>query len=251
MKLGKKSYPLRSKKCHLLNMNRLVLFDLDGTLFRGGNTTHSNAFSEVFKTVYQENAHIDEIMHEGKIDSQIIIEVLEKRGFTKEKILGKLNSAFEVMTEYFDNRFGAKSNYVLPGAKKLLSSLQENDVYLGVLTGNLVGIARKKLKSTSLDNFFLIGAFGNEALRRVDLVEIALKKATKEFGIHFNKKAVFIIGDTPLDIECGRNAAIKTIGVASGTSCDLVSLRKAGADLTVPNFMTDKNRKEVINFILK
>lgn len=232
-------------------MNKLALFDLDWTLLRGGNPAHIDAFTEAFKIVYQEDAHINEILHEGKIDSQIIIEVLEKRGLTKEKCLGKLSLAFKVMTKYFNKHFKTKPDYVLPGVKELLNQLREDGVYLAALTGNIESVAWGKLKVATLDNFFLIGAFGNEALRRVDLVEIARKKAKKKFGIQFSKKSIFLVGDTPLDIDCGKEAGIRTVGVASGPDYDISSLQKAGADLVIPNFATKENREKVIKFILE
>ena len=232
-------------------MNKLALFDLDWTLLEGGNPAHIDAFSEAFKIVYRKKAHINEIIHEGKIDSQIIIEVLEKRGISKEKTTGKLHSALKVMTEYFNKHFKVKPDDVLQGVKELLNQLQKNEVYLGVLTGNIESVALKKLNATTLNNFFQIGAFGNEALKRVDLVEIARRKAEEKFGIPFGKKAIFLVGDTPLDIQCGKDAGVRTIGVASGPNYDISSLQKAGAGLVIPNLANEESREKVIKFILE
>jgi phosphoglycolate phosphatase-like HAD superfamily hydrolase len=46
---------------------------------------------------------------------------------------------------------------------------------------------------------------------------------------------VLVIGDTPRDIEAGRAAGFRTVGVATGQySAD--QLRDSGADLAIANF---------------
>ena len=49
-----------------------------------------------------------------------------------------------------------------------------------------------------------------------DPTEKAIKKAEDYYTIAFEKENVYVIGDTPRDIECGKILKIKSVAVATG-----------------------------------
>ena len=49
-----------------------------------------------------------------------------------------------------------------------------------------------------------------------ELAAKALEIARVEFGAEFAPDQVFVIGDTPRDVECGRQIQAKTVAVATG-----------------------------------
>jgi phosphoglycolate phosphatase-like HAD superfamily hydrolase len=106
----------------------------------------------------------------------------------------------------------------LPGVTELLAALDaRDDVTLGLLTGNLVEGARAKLEAVGIDpRIFVVGAFGSDHELRPELPAIAQRRAREVLGIEVQGRDVVVIGDTPADVECGREIGARAIGVATG-----------------------------------
>lgn len=231
---------------------KIPLFDVDSTLLKGGNKAHDGAFDYAMKTVYNSNASRKEIQAEGKIDPQIIIEALGLHNVSTEKAKDKIEEAMDAMLSYFLKHEDEGEYIVLPGVKDLLTTLKQKGAYVGVLTGNVEGIGWRKLEIAGIKRFIGFGAFGNLAFRRPELVPIAEQRARdlykKDFspfdpdliGVDF-----VIIGDTPLDIACAKEAGIQSIGVASGYY-SVEDLKKAGADLVVKSL---KEKDKIVKFL--
>lgn len=106
---------------------------------------------------------------------------------------------------------------VLPGVVSLLETLAErDDVALGLLTGNTRLGARIKLAHYGLDRFFDFGGFGDHHLERDDVAREALDAAKKHLKGNVDLKRVWVIGDTPTDVSCGRAIGARVIAVATG-----------------------------------
>jgi phosphoglycolate phosphatase-like HAD superfamily hydrolase len=60
-----------------------------------------------------------------------------------------------------------------------------------------------------------LGSFGHLSEVRSDLVEDSLRKI-KKINPDVERKDVYIIGDAPGDVKCGKAAKVKTIAVAAG-----------------------------------
>ncbi len=224
---------------------RIPLFDIDGTLFKTANPVHFDAFSYMFKNIYGVDANQREIKPEGMLDNQIIIDVLKLRGFSEKKVKEKLKDAATCMSDYVVRNIKKDSFIPLPGVKDLLEKLKLKKVPLGILSGNMENIAWAKIENAGLISFFNFGAFGNEAFKRVDLVEIAKNKANKIFNSHFKTDNFIIIGDTPRDIACARNAEIQVIAVSTGIY-PFEELTDEKPDLMVHNL----GEKSVLEFII-
>src|SRR5206468_9197330 len=100
----------------------------------------------------------------------------------------------------------------------LLAALStRRDVTLGLLTGNLVEGARAKLEAVGIDpEMFVVGAYGSDHELRPELPAIAQRRARDVLGIDVAGDDVVVIGDTPADVECGRDIGARAIGVATG-----------------------------------
>lgn len=226
-----------------MNKNKLILFDIDWTLVRGRIPAHVNSFEFGFKKVYGIKASINDAdPSEGKTDRQIVFEVLQKKGLERNDIEEKLNEMFHIMINYVQKNIAKEEIVVMPGVKEFLTKLKNNNYKNGILTGNVEEIANIKLNLAGLENFFEIGAYGNETEKRAELVEIAKEKANKKFDIVFENSDIYIVGDSIRDIYCGREAGVKTIGVSSGVYTKQ-DLENAGADLIL---MSLKETKKVL-----
>ena len=195
-------------------MNKLILFDIDETLVKS-STGHAAAFSIAFKKVYGIDARIDSIQHSGMTDQQIIFAVLRNNGIDDEKIKSKLDLCMKTMTDEFNKMIDNDKIVILPGVEKLLKTLEDNNMLIGLVTGNLEPIARGKMKKLNLNHYFKVGGFGNEHINRTELVKIAVKKAQADFDFIFSDN-IYLFGDAPQDMKAGKEAGIMPIGVATG-----------------------------------
>jgi len=62
--------------------------------------------------------------------------------------------------------------------------------------------------------FFKLGAFGSDSEDRVKVLQIAKERAMKLIDEEIEK--VYVIGDTPKDIEAAQKAGFISVGVATG-----------------------------------
>ncbi len=196
---------------------KIPLFDIDGTLLQDSNPAHASAFDFVLHTVYKlMQASIEEVDATGKLDTQILVEVVKLHGIDDASAYEKMPEALQSMVNYYFSEVGSFVNPVLPGVTNVLGQLQEMHVPMGLLTGNIENIGRDKLTKAGLNQYFPFGGFGNEAYRRVELIEIARKKAEQVLKRQINKSELILVGDSPLDVQCAKEGGIPIISVATG-----------------------------------
>ncbi len=211
---------------------RLFLFDIDGTILRGGTVVHRDAFAFAFRTVYDLPLTLDAVVAAGQTDTWLLVEPLRRSGVADADIWAGMPLAFTVMADYVEEHIADMREHVLPGVAEVLARLREMGFLLGLLTGNLSRIACAKLQQAGLDQYFSTGGFGEESMNRPDLVPVALAHAAQTFGMPLGAGHALLIGDTPLDVEAGRAHGVLTCGVATGRfSAD--ALRVAGAHLVL------------------
>lgn len=156
---------------------------------------------------------------------------MEKQGFKEEEVESKLDEFLAVLEKDYLVNLEESEISVFDGIYDLLTELENRGVLLGLVTGNTRTIAECKLSKVGLYKYFKVGGYGDEAIERVDLVKIALRRANKNFDFIGN---AFVVGDTPLDVTAGKEAGVKTIGVTTGIYGES-DLEKAGADFVLDN----------------
>lgn len=225
-------------------MKQLVLFDIDKTLLQGKNYLHKVAFTEGIKKAFGITTSIDKINHQGKTDKQIIIEVLLEEGMKEAVIREKIEMITEEMVRVFQKGIINEKIELSAGVLELLEALKNGGALLGLVTGNLEGIARGKLQKAGINGYFKLGGFGSDDEERSNLVKIAIKRAEDNFGFELDNN-VFVLGDTPKDIIAGKKAGVKTIGIAGG-SYTQGELEKENPDFTFKDLTFEK---EIINAV--
>lgn len=225
-------------------MKRLLLFDIDGTLVSGGPA--KVAFREALVSTYETTGPIEVHEFSGKTDPQIARELLRLAGLDDARIDAGLPTLFQRYVDGLEARLPEVPMQILPGVPELVAALEEAaDVALGLVTGNVVAGARAKLRGPGLEDRFAVGAFGSDAEQRNDLPGIALDRARAHWDVDFAPDEVFIIGDTPRDVECGQAHGLRTLGVATG-NFDADTLRDAGADAVVTDFANTSQLRELL-----
>jgi phosphoglycolate phosphatase len=197
---------------------RLVLFDIDGTLLwsdGAGRRAIHRALIEIFGATGPADHRFD-----GKTDPQIVRELMRVAGHNDTMIDERMNELFAryVICLREELQDPSHNAVALPGVAALLEALAgRDDVTLGLLTGNLVDGARAKLEAVGIDpEMFRVGAFGTDHELRPELPAIAQRRARELLGVDVAGADVVIIGDTPADVECGRDIGARAIGVATG-----------------------------------
>lgn len=216
-------------------MNKLILWDIDGTLLYSGGVA-GEAMRAAMARVYGGSSIEERRSYAGKTDQQIILETFAEREHAD--LLGALEHFTTVYLEELEARRAEflDRGRVLDGAVAALDRLGAAPVIQSVLTGNLQPVACFKLDLFGLARHLDldVGAYGSDHHRRGDLVPIAVARAERRYGRPFVGREVVVIGDTPNDIDCGRAGGARTVAVATGPfSPD--DLRAHGADVVLPD----------------
>lgn len=226
-----------------MSYTSLVLFDIDKTLIHS-TEGHKDAFSEAFRSVYGIPTEMDLVKHNGMTDQAIIYAVLTEAGLSETEIAAKIPECMQVMDAYYLTNCMRNKITPMDGVLELLAELKQHDVLMGLVTGNLEGIARAKMTQIGANDYFLVGGFGSDHISRAELVRIATKKAVETCGFVASDN-VFLVGDTPKDIAAGIEAGVKTIGVAGGIN-SVADLTAAQADFVLISLLEKERFLEIV-----
>ena len=222
----------------------LLLFDIDGTLTWGGPA--KEAFGFALEGTFGTAGPIANHDFSGKTDPLIMRELLTAAGHASCDIEAGLQRFRDLYLSELDARIRAEPVTVLPGVRELIGALAaRDDVFLGLVTGNVEGGARLKLRSAGLWDHFPVGAFGSDHDVRNELPTIAFRRAAAHWGRPFRGEHAVIIGDTPRDIECGKAVGAATVAVATGRF-PAADLRDAGADRVLAGFADTRATVEAL-----
>ena len=216
---------------------RLVLFDIDGTLMLTGGAG-MRAFYRALSQVFDIPVKSEVIRPDGKTDPLIAREFLAhfgQEGRWNEKTREVLFAAYLDFLEHEMQQAGkADSIRILAGVRELLDHLSGRPGYaLGLVTGNLEGGARIKLRHAGLDHYFRFGGYGSDSENRTELIRLGMERGSilvSPAGV----EASFVVGDTPLDIIHGHAAGASVIAVAS-SRYSLSDLQAYNPDLLLPD----------------
>jgi len=223
------------------------LFDIDGILSKFLLKLPSDYWQASLKKYFAVDASISEIYNVGKTDKAILLEMLAVKGIKNpdaKKLELSLKHVGKLGSHYIEEHGIAA---VLNSDKFVAASKQK--AYVGLLTGNCTRRALAKINALDLMEYFspMIGSFGEEAEKRSDLVEIAMRDAEKKTSIVFGKSDVYIIGDTVRDIWCAKEAGVKVIAVATGPE-NFETLEREKPDFLFKDF---SNVEAMLREILK
>lgn len=201
---------------------KVVLFDIDGTLLRSdgaGRRAMEAALLAVFGVTGSASYRYD-----GKTDRLIVRESMRAEGFSNDAIDERMDAVLEAYVEGLHanlagTRGDAPRAYSLPGIPSLLDAIEsQDDLVLGLLTGNIVVGAAAKLRAVSIaPDRFRVGAFGSDHEDRPMLPAVARARASALLGYEVPGDRLVIIGDTPADVQCGLGIGARAIAVATGT----------------------------------
>jgi phosphoglycolate phosphatase-like HAD superfamily hydrolase len=211
-------------------MPRFVLFDIDETLINSGGAGRV-ALNAAFEQMTGIADGFRDVKFAGMTDFLIIGEAIDNSGLTMKD--GWLPEFVELYLKYLARSVLNGKGYLKKGVKALVQRLsQEEEIFLGLLTGNIERGARIKLEPHSLNNFFSVGAFGSDDADRNRLLPVAVGKLAQSRGIEVPYSDCLVIGDTPRDVECANLHGAASLAVATG-AYSKHELKETAADLVV------------------
>ena len=210
---------------------RILLFDIDGTLVSTGGAGAA-AWTRAFEELHGIPADIGEYTDAGMTDPDVgakTFSAIIHRDPTPHELAQLIQRRLEHLPEAVAESEGYR---VLPGVPERLRQLSHEGHLLGIITGNGDGAAHIKLERGELNRWFTFGAYAGAGLARSDIVRQAVQRGEATVGRDVPNAEIYVIGDTPLDIEAAHAVGCTAIAVATG-HYDAAALQKAGADHVV------------------
>jgi phosphoglycolate phosphatase-like HAD superfamily hydrolase len=190
----------------------ILFWDIDGTLLTTGRAGVP-AWEAAVKEVTGKDFQLSSIRVPGLTDFQIAARTFELLEVPADGgVLERMVSRYEDM---LPSTLPLKQGRVLPNVREILDALDgRSDVRSYLLTGNTRRGARAKLTHYELLKYFSDGAFAEDQGLRATIATRALELARRTG--HVDLQHVFVIGDTPHDVEAANAIGVKTIAVATG-----------------------------------
>ena len=196
-------------------MKTLLLWDIDGTLISSGGAG-MQALETGLRHALGVDGSLADIDFAGRTDRWIVRRIFEKFSLphTEENFANLIDGYIAALPATLANPRAR----VLPGVREILTTAAaRSDIAQGLLTGNLRRGAKTKLGHHALWDFFAFGGFADDAELRNEISPHALRRAQEHTQTTFVPQRVWVIGDTPHDIECGRVIGARTLAVATGS----------------------------------
>jgi phosphoglycolate phosphatase len=210
----------------------LVLFDIDGTLMKGIGSRHKSAILEGVRRVIGHSATFDGIDTAGRLDCDLIDELLrqcdpekEWESDVRQAIAEQCQVCFEMTCA--DDLSSALCRDVVP----TLDALTARGTALGLVTGNLSRIGWRKIELAGLQEYFSVGAFAEDGNTRSELAKIAVERSQSK-GFHSANACISLIGDHTNDVAAAKANGFLSVAVATGV-LDRMTLQRAEPDILI------------------
>ena len=213
-------------------MTRLVMWDIDNTLLRGGGVA-SRAWQAAFTALTGRPwRHMP--VFAGRTDLDLYAETFAAHGVTDcppERFFARYVEEVRTNRHEF-----AVQGALMPGVRAVLDRLAADpDVVQTLVTGNVPQVAAAKVAAFGLDDAFDagVGGYGTDDHDRATLVRRSRQRAESRYG---PIAAVVVVGDTANDVRAARVNHARAVAVATG-STGVAELAAAGADVVLADLV--------------
>jgi phosphoglycolate phosphatase-like HAD superfamily hydrolase len=190
----------------------ILFWDIDGTLL---STAKAGVFAweEAVRELIGREFELARMRIAGLTDYQIAVRTFERLGVELDE--AGLRRFVDRYGELLPSSLPRKRGCVMPNVREILEHLRSHtNVRSYLLTGNTRAGARAKLTHYDLIQYFPDGAFAEDSGDRASIARRALGLARQQGPV--TEDRLFVIGDTPHDVECAAAINARTIAVATG-----------------------------------
>jgi len=214
-------------------MNRLAIFDIDGTL-----TDTNGVDDEAYRAAVASAIAVapDIIDWSGALhitDAEIFRHLCTRHGVGEPSVelISRARTQFvERLTSTLDDEPHRFTE--IHGAGAMLQRLESEGWSFALATGGWGPSARLKLRAARLDVDDALLACADDGVSRADIVRLARQRAESFYGRRFDR--VVSIGDGVWDATTAAALALPFIGIARGEKAD--RLRSAGASVVLSDY---------------
>ena len=206
----------------------VALFDVDGTLVDTGGAG-GRSWRAAFQELYGIPGDITRFSEVGMTDLVVARDTFAGT-LGRDPADTELTALIAAYVRGLPDEVARSKGYrVLPGVAQLLDRLSRAGVVLGLVSGNVEGAARIKIGRADLNRFFPFGGYATDSGDRSELTRAAIARAEALAGEPLDPARVFVVGDTPRDVDAAHGAGAVAVAVATG-SFPAETLATAGAD---------------------
>lgn len=189
------------------------LFDIDGTLLNSRDAVHYHAFHHAIRELCRLDVRIDGVPVHGNTDPGILRAVMRRAGMDEAEIASYLPRIIERMCAEVKSKHQELAPELCPSIPDLLAYLSQRGKLLGAASGNLESVGWAKLERAGLRQRFSFGAFSWPRETRAEIFSYGVALARQQLGA---TASVYVMGDTPSDIEAARAVGVPVIALATG-----------------------------------
>jgi phosphoglycolate phosphatase len=191
----------------------VCLFDIDGTLLSSGGAGQA-AMEVALQATFGITDPTEGISVAGRTDRAIVTELMTFHSVDNTD--ANWTRFVDAYLKQLPYELASRHGLILPGVQELLAGLHHREpLTLGLLTGNFRRGAELKLSHYQLSEYFSGGGYGDDHFERDDVAKAALADVRNK-AISSGNADVWVIGDTPADVKCGRSINATVIAVATG-----------------------------------
>lgn len=222
----------------------LLIWDIDGTLI-SCKGSGMRAMTKTFESFYGIKNGFENVNMAGRVDYSIIEEACNKHNVKLQEMNEFYNAYAGILEKDLE---GNQNVTIFNGIEKILEETSNSEEFVNIIgTGNCEVGAWLKLKRLKLENYFETGGFGTASSNRTAVIKMAIEKARENYKMAFDDlKKIYIIGDTPADIECGRELKVNTVAIATG-GFSVECLKKYNPDFIFDSLKETKNFLNIFN----
>lgn len=192
----------------------VVLFDIDGTMMTAGGAGQK-AMEAALRNEFGAEGPVTGIPFAGRTDRAITSDLFKFYGLNPSP-----DEFQRFLTSYYSQlpvHLTSGPAQLLPGIREIVESLAaRSDVLLGLLTGNYRHSAQLKLQHFGLHGHFVVGGYGDDHHERDDVARTAVTAAEAHLRRRIPGERLWVIGDTPSDVQCGRAIGANVVAVSTG-----------------------------------
>lgn len=196
---------------------KIIFWDIDGTILRT-DKAGLYAFDQATTELYASRPDYTRLTTAGMTDCYIAAQII---ALAAGRVAEKHETAALVRryTDLLPGHLASRQGFIIPPIRDILTCLDPLPGYTSLLlTGNTSAGAQAKLSHYKIDHFFdfTASAFGDDCDTRAEIAFRALANVQQRFPA-VRPADIFVIGDTPHDISCGKAIGARTVAVATGT----------------------------------
>ncbi len=190
----------------------VILFDIDGTLLTVNRNFNRPLLRGILDDLQIHYPQMESDAFSGRTDHDILTSFLVHHDHSPDLYQAMKSEYLKRMEEQIEARHIIRHPFI----DEAIDFFDQMGAHLGLLTGNYPSAARAKLKAAGISYRFSFGAFGEHHTNRNDLPFLAIETVKELYGYEPDPERFLIIGDTPRDVECARNAGMKCVAVTTG-----------------------------------